>query len=157
MPIGSVVQLLADADALGSVGNVYASVEKLDAAHMVCPRARRALLPNPAAPDKVTDLLSPPQYTCYPCCSVAPQSKRGYVKDVSMYTIMDDLTVAPASSMLLSKLGVKDLTGLEERTVNIGSKEGLEILKAALHSKTVLTDVFLAKKKRARTDAHPRT
>lgn len=36
--------------------------------------------------------------------------------------------------------------------------QGLEILKASLHSKTVLTDVFLvlaAKKKRARTEKNP--
>jgi len=36
--------------------------------------------------------------------------------------------------------------------------QGLEILKASLHSKTVLTDVFLvlaAKKKRTRTEKNP--
>ncbi|GJN05763.1 hypothetical protein PR202_ga23427 [Eleusine coracana subsp. coracana] len=181
MPISAILKLLVaddDADAFGCVANLYASVEKMDDAHMQCKNARDVLLADPGSgsapesdddhgyasysapppPKTVMDLLSPPKYACMAgCCSTdysrRREPRRGYVKGVSMYTIMDDLTVAPASSMLLSKLDVKDLTGLEERTVNIGSKEGLEIVTATLNSKAILTDVFLAKKKRARTDS----
>ncbi|XBI86148.1 hypothetical protein VPH35_094159 [Triticum aestivum] len=35
---------------------------------------------------------------------------------------------------------------LQEKTVQLGYKEGLAILRASLQSKTVLTDVFLANK-----------
>ncbi|CAL4958298.1 unnamed protein product [Urochloa decumbens] len=67
------------------------------------------------------------------------------------YTITDDLSITPASSVssinLLARCGVKDLSTLQERTVTIGSEEALEILLASLKSKTVLTDVFVPKKK----------
>ncbi|CAL4951679.1 unnamed protein product [Urochloa decumbens] len=67
------------------------------------------------------------------------------------YTITDDLSITPSSSVssinLLARCGVKDLSTLQERTVTIGSEEALGILLASLKSKTVLTDVFLPKKK----------
>jgi hypothetical protein len=46
---------------------------------------------------------------------------------MASYTVMDDLTITPASNMstvvLLGRLGVKDLNVLEERTVTVGRKE----------------------------------
>ncbi|CAO2185747.1 unnamed protein product [Urochloa humidicola] len=64
--------------------------------------------------------------------------------------VMDDLTVTPHAPMsaistitLLGTLGVTELAAVEERTVRLRHSEGLGILKASLHSKTVLTDVFL--------------
>ncbi|WVZ72347.1 hypothetical protein U9M48_020822 [Paspalum notatum var. saurae] len=69
----------------------------------------------------------------------------GYVRDMVTYTVMDDLSVAPMSTICavtaLVALGVSDLTGLEAKTVEIGYKEGLALLKASLQSQTVLTDV----------------
>ncbi|CAL4958341.1 unnamed protein product [Urochloa decumbens] len=66
------------------------------------------------------------------------------------YMVTDDLTVTPHSPMstisaitLLGTLGVTELAAVEERTVRLRYTEGLGILKASLHSKTVLTDVFL--------------
>ncbi|CAO2204590.1 unnamed protein product [Urochloa humidicola] len=92
------------------------------------------------------------------CCPAAQaQESGGFVRGLVTYTVMDDLTLMPMSSIStiarLRRLGVEDDSALEERTVKIGYQEGLEILKASLVSKTVLTDVFLAKKKekRART------
>ncbi|XBI12418.1 hypothetical protein VPH35_139295 [Triticum aestivum] len=65
-------------------------------------------------------------------------------------TMMDDLKVSPMSSIsgitLLNTFGVTDIRSLQEKTVQLGYAEGLEILKASLQSKTVLTDVFLTKK-----------
>ncbi|CAL4951667.1 unnamed protein product [Urochloa decumbens] len=85
------------------------------------------------------------------------QERRGFVRGLVTYTVMDDLSLTPMSNIStiarLHALGV-DYSALEERTVKIGYQEGLEILNASLRdSKTVLTDVFLAKKKekRART------
>ena len=51
----------------------------------------------------------------------------GYVKEVVTYLVMDDLTVAPMSTisaiMLLKKFSVKDCSALEEMTVELGTKE----------------------------------
>ncbi|KAF3337469.1 hypothetical protein FCM35_KLT18056 [Carex littledalei] len=73
----------------------------------------------------------------------------GYVTGVVTYSVMDDLTVVPMSTIssiaLLNKFQIKDLGSLEEITVNIGFEEGLNLLKASLETKTVLTNVFLKK------------
>ncbi|KAG0536500.1 hypothetical protein BDA96_03G069000 [Sorghum bicolor] len=75
----------------------------------------------------------------------------GLVAGTATYTVKDDLSITPASSVssiaLLAQSGVKDLSMLQERIVKIGKEEALEILVASLKSKTVLTDVFLQKKK----------
>lgn len=51
----------------------------------------------------------------------------GYVKGVMTYTIMDDLTVTPMSSIssitLLNKFNVKNLDALVERNVTLGRNE----------------------------------
>ncbi|GJN37444.1 hypothetical protein PR202_gb26400 [Eleusine coracana subsp. coracana] len=92
---------------------------------------------------------------CASCLAAQAQGTTGFVRGLVTYTVMDDLSVMPMSNIsgiaLLNKIGVEDLGALEERTVKIGYQEGLEILKASLKSSTVLTDVFLAKKKRVRT------
>ncbi|KAL6848162.1 hypothetical protein ACP4OV_022290 [Aristida adscensionis] len=65
------------------------------------------------------------------------------------YTVTDDLTVAPMSSIssitVIASYAVTDLSTLEEKTVRLGYTQGLEILRASLQSKTFLTDVFLGK------------
>ncbi|KAM0824064.1 hypothetical protein ACQ4PT_070458 [Festuca glaucescens] len=77
---------------------------------------------------------------------------RGFVQGIVTYTVTDSLKVTPMSSIssitLLNSLGVMDFGAIREKTVRIGSTEGLAILKASLQSKTVLTDVFLAKKRK---------
>uniref|UniRef100_J3KWI3 DUF674 family protein n=1 Tax=Oryza brachyantha TaxID=4533 RepID=J3KWI3_ORYBR len=157
MPVGAVVKLLAGENALAGVANVYASVRRMDAAYMQSAGARDALLnPAPAHPclgataGGFPSLVPPPTH-----------GGKGFVRDMVKYTVMDDLTFMPMSTIssiaLLGKLGVEDLSALEEKTVKIGYQEGLEILKAPLQSKTVLTDVFLNRKKRARAgDKHHR-
>ncbi|CAO2199058.1 unnamed protein product [Urochloa humidicola] len=106
--------------------------------------------PSTYAPPHPGQAYAPPPYIP----TSAPGST-GFVQAVASYTVMDDLTVKPASNVstvaLLGTLGVKDLDALEERTVTVGRKECLEILKVGLKSKTVLTDVFLAKKNPAKT------
>ncbi|CAO2208952.1 unnamed protein product [Urochloa humidicola] len=77
----------------------------------------------------------------------------GFVQGIVTYTVMDDLKVAPMSTIsgitLLNTFGVTDIGTLQEKTVQLGYDEGLEILRVALQSKTVLTDVFLGKKRKA--------
>ncbi|KAJ3683302.1 hypothetical protein LUZ60_013529 [Juncus effusus] len=71
----------------------------------------------------------------------------GVVKGVVTYSIMDDLSVEPMSTIssitLLNKFQIKDLSSLQERNVELGMEEGLKLLKASLESKNVLTAVFV--------------
>ncbi|CAI9097751.1 OLC1v1034233C1 [Oldenlandia corymbosa var. corymbosa] len=73
----------------------------------------------------------------------------GFVKGVVTYMVMDDLVVKPMSTIssiaLLNKLNVKDVGALEEKEVELGIDEALNLLKASLSSKAVLTTVFLGK------------
>ncbi|XP_078182172.1 uncharacterized protein LOC144575800 [Carex rostrata] len=81
------------------------------------------------------------------------KGEKGFVKGDVAYTVMDDLSVMPMSTIssitLLNRFGIKDLSTLQEKTVGLGLPEGLELLKASLQSNNVLTDVFLTKKRRA--------
>ncbi|KAM3279970.1 hypothetical protein ACQJBY_047011 [Aegilops geniculata] len=85
--------------------------------------------------------------------AAAGVSGKGYVQGIVTYTVMDDLTVTPMSSIssitLLNTFAVKDLSALQEKTVQLGYDEGLEVLKASLQSKTVLTDAFLSPARKA--------
>ncbi|KAF3337466.1 hypothetical protein FCM35_KLT18053 [Carex littledalei] len=55
---------------------------------------------------------------------------KGYVKGVVTYSLMDDLTVVPMSTIssiaLLNKFQIKDLGSLEEKTVDIGFEESAQ-------------------------------
>ncbi|PPD71331.1 hypothetical protein GOBAR_DD31799 [Gossypium barbadense] len=81
---------------------------------------------------------------------LAVANEGGYVKGFVTYTIMDDLTVTALSTIssiaMLNKFKVQQVDALEEKVVDVGIKEGVEILKASLQSKTVLTSVFLTQK-----------
>jgi hypothetical protein len=54
-------------------------------------------------------------------------SGKGFVQGVVTYTVMDDLTVTPMSSIssitLLNTFAVKDLASLQEKTVQLGYNE----------------------------------
>ncbi|KAL6848167.1 hypothetical protein ACP4OV_022295 [Aristida adscensionis] len=82
---------------------------------------------------------------------VKHMTTNGFTVNTTTYTVTDDLSITPSSSVstitLLAQFGVKDLSALQHRSVKIGKEEALEILLASLKSKTVLTDVFLPKKK----------
>ncbi|CAM8950029.1 unnamed protein product [Rhodiola kirilowii] len=77
-----------------------------------------------------------------------PREMGGYVKGMVTYMVIDDLVVKPMSTVaivsLLSTFNIKDVGDLKEKTVSIGMAEGLQLLRASLISKTVLTDVFLS-------------
>ncbi|CAM8957906.1 unnamed protein product [Rhodiola kirilowii] len=81
--------------------------------------------------------------------SAATEKGKGYVKGLVTYMVMDDLAVKPMSTIssisLLNTFNIKDVGVLKEKTVIVGMAEGLRLLRASLHSKTVLTDVFLSK------------
>lgn len=110
----------------------------------------------------VTDLRGPPcpscgnqmttesRYVPGQVQNTATGGGEGFVQAVVTYTVADDLRISPMSAISsitrLGALAARDLSALQEKTVEIGYKEDLEILEASLKSKTVLTDVFLGKK-----------
>ncbi|KAM0903876.1 hypothetical protein ACQ4PT_018399 [Festuca glaucescens] len=133
LPVGTAVKLLGKDSMVGCVGNLYSSVEKLDGTY-VQPGAAKGAVLHPAVATE----------------AVASVGRKGFVQGIVTYTVMDDLTVTPMSSIsgitLLNAFAVEDLSALQEKTVQLDCNEGLEILKASLQSKTVLSDVFLGKK-----------
>ncbi|KAK9282975.1 hypothetical protein L1049_011200 [Liquidambar formosana] len=80
----------------------------------------------------------------------ASTSEGGYVKGLFTYMVMDDLSVMPVSVIagigVLNKCNVKEFDALEEKKVEFGIDEGLQLLKASLQSKAALTYVFLGEK-----------
>ncbi|CAO2199028.1 unnamed protein product [Urochloa humidicola] len=206
LPVATAVKLVGKDAMVGSVGNLYDSVERLDDTY-VQPGAAKDTLLRPAvfsSPDgaALLRLLPAPLPPCgaggqpisrslvmYRCTSIFNSSCRTYITDaygkacptcgnrmaaaaqylppapagqsagaaaegfvqgVVTYMVMDDLTVTPMSAIssatLLNAFAVTDLAALQEKTVQLGYDEGLEILRASLQSKTVLTDVFLGRK-----------
>ncbi|CAN1269331.1 hypothetical protein LINPERPRIM_LOCUS13546 [Linum perenne] len=61
--------------------------------------------------------------------------------------VMDNLEVKPMSTIssitLLNKFNIQQVGALEEKVVELGMDEGLNLLKASLECKSVLTSVFL--------------
>ncbi|KAJ4805552.1 hypothetical protein LUZ62_018118 [Rhynchospora pubera] len=106
----------------------------------------------------VTDVCGSTCPLCKGCMSMEvsyTEEEKGFVKDAVTYTITDDLSVSPIMSTtstitFLSQFSVRDVSCLEEKTVKLGHKEALGLLKASLQSKTVLTDVFLRNIKQRR-------
>ncbi|WVZ95889.1 hypothetical protein U9M48_041597 [Paspalum notatum var. saurae] len=79
----------------------------------------------------------------------------GYVKGLVTYMVTDGLEVTPMSAIssitLINKFSAgKPDVELAEKYVSVGMDEGLDLLRAALRSDTVLSDVFLARKKNRR-------
>ncbi|KAL5202606.1 hypothetical protein ABZP36_013558 [Zizania latifolia] len=116
-----------------------------------CPHCKQAMasevalvLPSASAPSPA-DQASSGGY-----CGGGEESS-GYVKGLVTYMVTDGLEVTPMSAIssitLISKFSVGKDVELAEKFVSVGMDEGLGLLKAALRSDTVLTDVFLAKKK----------
>ncbi|XP_040957955.1 uncharacterized protein [Gossypium hirsutum] len=172
LPVGTVIRLLAKEGMVGCLANLYKSVENLGDAYLQPTTNKDTLLKPKYSSSLAADvpLLLPktessttlgfyrlsctPRNTCEPPNKVSTSSavanEGGYVKGVFTYSIMDDLTVTPTSTIssiaMLNKFKAQRVDALEEKVVDVGIKEGVEILKASLQSKTVLTSVFLTQK-----------
>ncbi|XP_058768823.1 uncharacterized protein LOC131642613 [Vicia villosa] len=93
-----------------------------------------------------------------PCCCLCltqmiHQETSGVVamKDQNAtFMLMDDLVIQPISPIsiitLLNKFNIKNIDTLQEIVVEFGRNECVELLKASLQSKMVLTNVFIKKK-----------
>jgi hypothetical protein len=178
LPVATAIELLGKESMVGSIGNLYASVETLDDAYVEPGAAKNAILhptvlssaigtkgsslfclppPPPSDPprpnkffrcgnrhknrcrDYVTDTSDS---ICPSCCngmntemaflsSAEPvqsvEATAGFVRGVVTYTVMDDLKVAPMSSIagitLLNTFGITDVGTLQEKTVQLGYAE----------------------------------
>ncbi|GMI80678.1 hypothetical protein like AT3G09110 [Hibiscus trionum] len=194
LPTGAVTRLLTKQEMVGSLGNLYDSLENMSDTY-IQPSANKDTLLNPVVSNNTANV--PPllpiiessnpseiyrcrnsyrsstcslyvatdsKSLCPSCNNVMSQSatvvnpkkkdsstdEGGYVKGVITYMISDDLVVRPMSAIscitLLNKFNVKDVGVLEEKTIDVGTDEGVKLLKASLQSTAVLTDVFLEKK-----------
>ncbi|PIA38936.1 hypothetical protein AQUCO_02700256v1 [Aquilegia coerulea] len=195
LPLGAIIELITKKNMVGSMGNLYESVEtisstyvqpNLDKNSLLKPKVLLSaenipLLPSSVRPagakyyrcsndyshSHVTNLVGTRCPSCGDIMStevsyvgggtsnVASADVGGYVKGVVTYMVTDELVVMPMSTIssitLLKKFNVGDVGSLEEKIVDFGLEEGLEVLKSALQSKAVLTEVFLGRKKK--TDA----
>ncbi|XP_021716165.1 uncharacterized protein LOC110684074 [Chenopodium quinoa] len=72
----------------------------------------------------------------------------GYVKGAAYYMVKDDLSITPSSTIssinLFNIHGVKDISFLLEKTVEVDGTKALELVRTAFYSNTVLTDVFMS-------------
>ncbi|CAO2186412.1 unnamed protein product [Urochloa humidicola] len=138
LPPATVASLVGRDAMPGALGTICGSV--IDNNNL----ATQALLSPPAGGGEVL-------YQLLGSLSEEAAGGVGFVRGgaTEMYTVMDDLQVAPmlsavsGATMLNSQQGVTDTAALQEKTVQLGSNEALEILRVAQKSKTVLTDVFL--------------
>ncbi|KAK9123555.1 hypothetical protein Sjap_013157 [Stephania japonica] len=101
-------------------------------------------------------ISSDPQSQC-PYCKSAMSTKinyvlpktadQGFVKGATTFMVTDSLKVTPMSAIssisVLKGFNIPDLTNVHEMEVNFGMQEGMKLLRAALQSKTALSDVFL--------------
>ncbi|KAK3163919.1 hypothetical protein QOZ80_1AG0010160 [Eleusine coracana subsp. coracana] len=180
LPVGTVVKILSKDSMVGSIGNLYGSVEELDETYVRSDHTKEALLASAGgyAGGKLLQLPEPQTqqepaskefyrcpYNSYTECqtnltrraggvvaaATSTLAAAGFVQGIVTYTVMDDLKVAPMSTIsgitLLNTFGITDIGMLQEKTVQLGYAEGLEILRVSLQSKTVLSDVFLGNKK----------
>ncbi|KAE8789532.1 hypothetical protein D1007_36337 [Hordeum vulgare] len=173
LPVGTAVKLLGNDAMVGCVGSLYDSVERLDDTYVQPDASKDVLLhpsvlsPMASSKSSLLGLPAPPSpeaktfYRCSMQCNcyngddhalhgravgqaAAGESGKGFVQGIMTYTVMDDLTMTPMSSIssitLLNTLAIRDLAALQEKTVQLGYDQCLDILKASLQSKTVLTD-----------------
>ncbi|XVE52741.1 hypothetical protein DITRI_Ditri02bG0147700 [Diplodiscus trichospermus] len=171
LPVATVITLLTKQGMVGCLGNLYKSTENLGDTYFQATTNKDALLkPKVSSYGANVPLLLPniqsstgQIYRCLSHENPATLAKTtskvlnstaanqgGYVKGAITYTIMDDLTVTPMSTILnitmLNKFKVKEVGALQERVIYLGMNEGVKLLKASLQSKTVLTVVFLTQK-----------
>ncbi|MBA0841586.1 hypothetical protein Goarm_004071 [Gossypium armourianum] len=147
LPVGTVIRLLTKEQMVGSLGNLYDSLENMNDTYILSPANKDTLL-KPIVPNNAANV--PPfcglyvandsKSVCPSCNNVMTQTatimnprkgsstnEGGYVKGVVTYMIMDDLVVTPMSAIscftLLNKFNIKDVGVLEEKTINIGIDE----------------------------------
>ncbi|KAK8999420.1 hypothetical protein V6N11_070587 [Hibiscus sabdariffa] len=117
LPVGSVMRLVTRPRMVGCVANLFGSIGILDDPEELCMFCNNVMNRNVAWDSCVT------------------------------YMIMDDLKVRHMSSSYITNLLKSfNVQVLEEKVIEMGLSQGIELVLASLQSETVLTDVFLGQK-----------
>ncbi|KAL9143477.1 hypothetical protein ABFS82_14G239500 [Erythranthe guttata] len=126
---------------VGSVSNIYESVQNLNQTYIQPDKTKDSLL------KPVVNSSAPLLLKAFNHASSSSSSTGGFVKGVVTYMVMDDLVVNPMSAItsitLLNKFNIKEVGSLQEKVVDVGMPEAVKLLKAALETDEVLTTVFL--------------
>ncbi|KAL7084925.1 hypothetical protein ACP275_14G252200 [Erythranthe tilingii] len=140
LPMSTVINLVGKQGMVGSVSNIYESVQNLNQAYIQPDKTKDSLL-KPAV-----NFSAPPLLKAFNHAS-SSSSSGGFVKGVVTYMVMDDLVVNPMSAItsitLLNKFNIKEVGSLQEKVVHMGMPEAVKLLKAAMETDEVLTTVFL--------------
>ncbi|KAL6577354.1 hypothetical protein OROMI_011630 [Orobanche minor] len=149
LPVSNLISLVGKKGMVGSLANLYESVENLNRSYMqpknVTPSSAPRLTIHDFAVEKKFYICSgcryngstkhvsdDPRAICPSCTRtlyevmpyVAPPAAKQFVKGVVTYMVMDDLVVKPVSTIssitLLDQFNVKDVGALEEKVVNLG-------------------------------------
>ncbi|CAN1131037.1 hypothetical protein LINPERHAP2_LOCUS6164 [Linum perenne] len=171
LPLGTVIRLLSKDKMVGCLGNLYQSIEELGDTFIQQSTSKDIVL-NPKVQSYTADTnlllteLQQLEAICPGCnnrmnigVTFVPKpavggngggnqkNEGGFVKGVVTYMVMDNLEVKPMSTIssitLLNKFNIQQVGALEEKVVELGMDEGLNLLKASLECKSVLTSVFL--------------
>nr|GLL27910.1 uncharacterized protein LOC109148275 isoform X1 [Ipomoea trifida] len=160
-PLGSVIKLVSENSMVGSLGNLYGSIQNLSDTYLQ-PDANKDVLLNPKAPPILSSdvpLLpagdvSPPSdtgavYACTQGCdyysddseSICPKCVKASIKCLMKY-------VAPVKTTTVecTRDGSGSSSGFVKGVVTymvMDDLKGLKVLKASMQTKSVLTTVFL--------------
>ncbi|CAN6314256.1 unnamed protein product [Urochloa humidicola] len=162
-PVGSLFKNFAGTSHLGcSLDNLYSSAVDLDVSGLLTGRCspQKTLLDPSISPFNVSDNTleqNVPEWfymgriPCFQCSRYKMVKGRCgscdplFSKDVS-YVVDDDLLIYQASAILVMNHWCKvDKDNVSEMDVAITKQEAVDLLRAALTSKTALTDVFVSK------------
>ncbi|KAL9418896.1 hypothetical protein AB3S75_036785 [Citrus x aurantiifolia] len=165
MPLGSVARLVTDAGLGGCTGSLYRSLENLPEDYLIHHQTKVELLKPLLKWGKASLLLQPQAcprpvpverklYNCgnnHRCLTneqwqIVSDIEGGVVKKSFACMITDDLSITPASVISATGLlqgKIKDIGALEERVVDVGPDEVLELLNASMQTNEALTTVFL--------------
>ncbi|XP_051143835.1 uncharacterized protein LOC127260177 isoform X1 [Andrographis paniculata] len=151
LPVATVITLLKEETGMeGPMVNLYDSIAKLNDSYLQPNRSKCALLkPVVSLPYQVPVPLL--QHNAAESESDGEKRAEGFVKDVVTYMVLDNLVVEPMSTIscltLLSRFKVKDVAALEEKVVQLDFHKAVRVLRAALQSEMVLTEVYLKEDK----------
>ncbi|KAK3206243.1 hypothetical protein Dsin_020289 [Dipteronia sinensis] len=131
----------------GTRRDSYASPSLFGATHQFSPATANSFCASSSPSFSPSPFGFSPANSSLFCPSSSPSKQDGFVREMTQYMVMDDLTVKPSSPIssitLLNTIGVKDFSCLVEKIVTINFKKGLELVKASFVSDTVLSDVFV--------------
>uniref|UniRef100_A0A803LCJ9 DUF674 family protein n=1 Tax=Chenopodium quinoa TaxID=63459 RepID=A0A803LCJ9_CHEQI len=151
IPLGSILRLWKqnsenrDGNSTLSLEKLYESIYLFDESYLQKSDLRNSVLdPKFSSVTKTSRLLK----SSYSYSQSSRDEIDGYVKGAAYYMVKDDLSITPSSTIssinLFNIHGVKDISFLLEKTVEVDGTKALELVRTAFYSNTVLTDVFMS-------------